>query len=450
MSVQQQTRKDAARDRGPENLSSKNRFLWCDWVISMLGTWMIASAFSFNYVKRELFWNDIACGAILFLVGLIAAQTSRVWPRWPAAIVGAWLLLAPLLLWAPSGHTFEFDMLCGCLAIALSFIIPGVPGHKTDAVEGTEIPAGWSYNPSAWNQRLPLIWMGLIGFFTARYLASYQLGYITSVWDPFFGEGTAKVLTSDVSKAFPVSDAGLGAVSYIIDALAGAIGSSRRWRTMPWMVLLFGVLIVPAGVTSICLVMLQPIAVGNWCSICLFTAALMLFMVPLAVDEVIASCEFLLNGVRSGKSFWKLLFLGGEVESNSSASETASKAETAGIGTGVSIPWNLALATFFAGSIMFYPSLLKCTESLATVEYIVGALAVTFTVCSLAEPCRAVRLSNIPTAMVLTATPFFFSSNANAAVLVANIICGSLLILLSVPKGKIVHTYGSLWSRFIV
>lgn len=450
MNVQQQTRKDAAKDRDGKNLSSStNRFVWCDWVVSMLGTWMIASALSFNSVKPALFWNDIVCGTMLFLLGLSAVYTTRVWPRWSVAVIGAWLLLAPLLLWAPSGHTFEFDILCGCLAIALSFIIPGVPGHKTDNLEGTEIPQGWSYNPSAWNQRLPLIWMGLIGFFTARYLASYQLGYIPSVWDPFFAEGTVKVLTSDVSKAFPVSDAGLGAISYLIDALAGGIGSSRRWRTMPWMVLLFGALIVPAGVTSICLVMLQPIAVGYWCAICLFTAALMLFMVPLAVDEVIASCEFLLNGVRNGKSFWKLLFLGGEVE-NKSSSETKSKDETTGGCTGISVPWNLALATAFAVSIMSYPALLKCTESLATLEYIVGALAVTFSVCAMAEPCRAVRLLNVPAAMVLTATPFFFSSEANAQVLVANLICGSLLILMSLPKGKIVHSYGSLWNRFIV
>ena len=58
-------------------------------------------------------------------------------------------------------------------------------------------------------------------------------------------------MTSWVSKGFPIADAGLGAFAYSLDILAGAIGDSRRWRTMPWMLLLFGLLIVPLGVVSV-------------------------------------------------------------------------------------------------------------------------------------------------------------------------------------------------------
>ena len=82
-------------------------------------------------------------------------------------------------------------------------------------------------------------------------MAAYQLGYTTTVWEPFFTPGTAAILTSDVSKAFPISDAGLGAVAYLIEALMGFMGDKHRWRTMPWMVTFFGILVVPLGLVSI-------------------------------------------------------------------------------------------------------------------------------------------------------------------------------------------------------
>jgi len=57
------------------------------------------------------------------------------------------------------------------------------------------------------------VFLAMIGFFLSRYMAAFQLGHISYPWDPFFGESTRRVLTSDISKAFPVSDAGLGALS---------------------------------------------------------------------------------------------------------------------------------------------------------------------------------------------------------------------------------------------
>ena len=63
----------------------------------------------------------------------------------------------------------------------------------------------------------------------------------------FFGEGTARIITSHISEAWPVADAGLGAAVYVLEILTGVIGDKRRWRTMPWMVLFFGILIVPLG-----------------------------------------------------------------------------------------------------------------------------------------------------------------------------------------------------------
>lgn len=57
--------------------------------------------------------------------------------------------------------------------------------HEGMADPGT-VPAGWTYSPSTWAQRMPIIGLGLFGFLISRYLTAYQLGHIDSVWEPFF------------------------------------------------------------------------------------------------------------------------------------------------------------------------------------------------------------------------------------------------------------------------
>src|SRR3546814_1209752 len=85
-------------------------------------------------------------------------------------------------------------------------------------------------------------------------LTAYQLGHIDSAWEPFFmgsptdpRNGTEEIITSDVSKAWPIPDAGLGAVSYIFEILMAVMGTHDRWRQMPWMVNFFGILVIPLG-----------------------------------------------------------------------------------------------------------------------------------------------------------------------------------------------------------
>ncbi|MBI4266598.1 MAG: hypothetical protein HY657_19690 [Acidobacteria bacterium] len=128
-----------------------------------------------------------------------------------------WLLFAPLAFRATDAAAYADGTLVGVLVIAFSVLIPMVPSHAHHEVmmtEGPDTPPGWSYNPSDWFQRGPIIAMALVGFFLSRYLAAYQLGHISYPWDPFFSDGTRRVLDSQVSKAWPISDAGLGAVSY--------------------------------------------------------------------------------------------------------------------------------------------------------------------------------------------------------------------------------------------
>jgi uncharacterized membrane protein len=166
-------------------------------------------------------------------------------------------------------------------------------------------PPGWSYNPSSWGQRLPLIGAAAAGFAIATYLALFQLGVAGAVWEPFFGEGSRRILTSGASRVLPVPDAALGAAGYLADAVSGAIGGRDRWRRMPWIVVLFGVAVGPLGGVSILLVILQPVVYDAWCTLCLASAAISVAMIGPAMDEVLASLQHLGRERRAGRSVWR-------------------------------------------------------------------------------------------------------------------------------------------------
>jgi uncharacterized membrane protein len=171
-----------------------------------------------------------------------------------------------------------------------------------------ETPPGWDYNPSAWKQRLPIVVIALLAFAAATHLALYQIDVIAKPWEPFFGEGSAVILESWISRLLPISDAALGAFSYFLDAVTGVIGGRRRWRTMPWMVVLFGILVGPLGAVSVVLVIIQPVLFNAWCTLCLLTALLSVVMIGPALDEVLASLQHIKRERARGRSAWRVFW----------------------------------------------------------------------------------------------------------------------------------------------
>jgi hypothetical protein len=173
------------------------------------------------------------------------------------------------------------------------------------------IPPGWSYNPADWSQRLPIIGLALVGFAIATYLSLYQYRVIDQVWEPFFGDGSETILRSEVSDVIPkytglpITDGALGAFSYLLDAVAGVIGGRKRWRTMPWIVVLFGILVGPVGGVSLLLVILQPVMFDTWCTLCLASAVVSVAMIGPAMDEVLASLQHLKRVSLEGGSVWR-------------------------------------------------------------------------------------------------------------------------------------------------
>jgi uncharacterized membrane protein len=170
---------------------------------------------------------------------------------------------------------------------------------------GHATPPDWDYNPSDWSQRLPIIGMALLGLGIASYLALFQLGVFATVWEPFFGNGSRTILTSGISRVLPIPDAALGAIGYLLDAVAGAIGGRDRWRSMPWIVVLFGLAVGPLGAVSIALVILQPLLFDAWCTLCLASAAISVALIGPALDEVLASLQHLKRERDRGRSVWR-------------------------------------------------------------------------------------------------------------------------------------------------
>ncbi len=169
------------------------------------------------------------------------------------------------------------------------------------------------YNPSSWKQRVSIAVIAFGAMIVALYLGFYQWGVILQVWDPIFGDGTAKVLDSELSHLFTswirIPDAVLGVFAYFSDALFALAGSERRWQDRPWLVIVFGIDVIPLGIVSVILVMLQGLAVKYWCTLCLFTAAISISLIVLAYDEVLLSCLYLHEVKRMGgwkKAWWAL------------------------------------------------------------------------------------------------------------------------------------------------
>ncbi len=409
-----------------------------------LGVWLIAAPVTFGYVYQTIGYSDWIAGLFLVVFGLLATHKERHWAAVVVCLVGLWLQLAPLFFWAKEPQAYLNDTLVGILAIIFGLFHPRMTGlHRRG---GLHIPPGWTYNPSTWSLRIPTIGLATLCWFFARYMAAFQLGYIDHIWDPFFGFGTEQVVTSHVSKLFPIPDAGLGAFVYTLEVLMGWQGDSKRWHTMPWMVLTFGFFVVPAGLVSILLIILQPVAVGAWCSWCLATAACMLIMILFTTSEVVATVQFLLQIRKEGKPFWKTVWHGG-VLGEADIGERPHVAHSKRMAWGITIPWNLVLSALCGVWLMFDPYFLGTLHPAADLAYIIGPLMIVFSVVACAEVARAARFLNMLFGVILLIGPWLLFG-ASALSLTIYMIVGIAVILFSIPKGKVIEKYGT-WSRRI-
>lgn len=426
--------------------------VWPHFANMTLGLWLITGAFAVTLRSPGLQISDVASGTLVILLAILSVAGTpfwKLWAPWANSLVGLWLLFAPLVFWAPTAAGYANDTIVGALVVVFAILAPGMPKAPGMRMEpGPDVPPGWSYNPSSWPQRAPIIALALVGFFLSRHMTAFQLGHIASLTDPFFGLGTERVLTSDVSRAFPIPDAGLGAFAYMIEFLMGFMGDKRRWRTMPWMVTFFGILVVPLGIVSITLIVLQPLAVGAWCTPCLIAAAAMLTMITLTLDEVVAMGQFLVQARREGQPFWRTFWLGGTLRDLPDIGPVRpDRVSTKAMIWGVALPWNLLLSVALGGWLMFAPSVLGITGAAAHSNHLVGALIVTTAVIALADVGRATRFFNILLGAWVILAPWILA-DATPASKWSGAIVGALVMALSLPRGPVGERYGT-WERFI-
>lgn len=488
---EQQQNPEQLRVQYEENYLVQHRqHIWAPFVNFGLGCWLITSPFTLNYESTALCASDIVCGLLVCLLACCSCspKPSYQLSRWGLGFVGIWLMFAPLLFWAPSSVSYLNDTIIGGLVFGFALLVRPFPRLMSPVASetGPSIPPGWEFSPSDWFQRLPIILLAFVGFFISRYLTAYQLGHIDSVWEPFFDgaannakNGTEEIITSSVSKAWPVPDAGLGALTYLLEVLTGVIGSRNRWRTMPWLVLFFGFMIIPLGAISITFIIIQPIVLGTWCTLCLIAAAAMLIQIPYSFDEIVATIQFLRRRAKAGQP-WMLIMLTGDTDEPNEIEERVARQQSqkdsdsnenrpSGVEPneetpdnflqsptkifsecvlgGVSLPWSLAVSGLLGVWLMFTQLTLGTTGAMANADHLIGALILTITVTACAEVMRPIRFVNIFLGMALLITPFVLS--ASIVSIAASVIVSLALIACSIPKGAISNAYGN-WNRYIV
>jgi len=466
--------KMTAEDRMKMLHQHHKQTLWVYWTLIALGVWMVLAPLTFDLAKGNalpsggrsiwlpldmratcMTWSDVLCGMGLIFFGWRTLKPDRPVSLWACCFIGIWLNMAPLLFWAPSAAAYLNDTLVGSLVIALSILIPGMPNMPMYMKMGGDVPPGWTYSPSSWPQRWIMILPCLAGWMVSRYLAAFQLGYIDHVWEPFFGAESLRVLNSEMSHSWPVSDGGLGAFSYTLEFLMGWMGTSSRWRTMPWMVAFFGVLVVPLGLTHIFLVISQPVVVGAWCSMCLLAAMIMLPMIAVELDEVMAMIQHMFDAKRRGEPMWQVFWFGGSAEGCTQDERQPEICELPAKPMGVlkasilgtSGAPGLLIAAAVGVWLMFSPAVFGTATPAAHIAHLGGALATVVAVICLTEVVRLGRYLNVPLGLIIALLPWWVEG-ATLASRINTLASGLLILAFSLPLGPRTERYG-MWEKWV-
>jgi len=433
---------------------------WAHFVNMALGTWLVTQPPLIGVAEPGLRAAEVALGLAL----VVCAAASLSWQlraaRWACAAIGALVMAAPFVFWTENAAAYLSDTLVGGLAFGLAVALRPEPGPAPLArLTGPELPPGWSYNPSDWTQRVPIIALALVGLYVSRYLAAYQMGHVGGVWEPFFAgdpadprNGTEEIVTSSVSRAWPVPDAALGGYTYMLEAVTGLVGSRARWRTMPWLVAAFGFMIVPLGIVSIAFIIIQPIVIGTWSTLALIGAAAMLLQIPYSLDELLATFQFLRRRVRAGRSGLRVFLFGDTDEGGRGPARDEFDRRPGQVlrdmaSGGVSLPWNLWLAAAVGLWLMFTRLTLGAEGAMADADHLVGALVLTVLAIAAAEMARPARLLLLPLAAGLLAATFAWGGGALQ--MAANVAAALALAALSLRRGPLRGHYGS-WDRMVV
>jgi hypothetical protein len=156
----------AAHSEGEHEYTAMlRRWMWRDFANILIGCWLIATPFALIDDRSAIFWSDVISGGLVVVLGILTFFPRFDLARWGICFIGIWLLFAPLIFWTRDAGVYAIDTLVGSLLIAFSVLIPMMPGrthHVVMMTPGPDTPPGWSYNPSDWTQRGPIIAMAFL------------------------------------------------------------------------------------------------------------------------------------------------------------------------------------------------------------------------------------------------------------------------------------------------
>jgi len=147
---------------GDMMVNAHKALLWPHYLELMLGVWLVSSPFARGYLSefiqnasllrvmeerglssfeaRNLWmtYNDMGTGLLVILFSFLSADAARryPWAQWALAVVGGWLLLAPLVFWTPLASAYANGTFVGGMVIALSVLIPMMPGMSMSGMMG--------------------------------------------------------------------------------------------------------------------------------------------------------------------------------------------------------------------------------------------------------------------------------------------------------------------------
>ena len=220
------------------------------------------------------------------------------------------------------------------------------------------------------------------------------------------------------------------------------------------MVTFFFILVVPLGGVSIFFIIIQPIIIGTYCTLCLIAALAMLIMIPLALDEVVAMGQYVLRSVRAGRPFWSTFFRGGTdplggVDEKTPGFSAPLASQVVAAKRGVTVPWTL-LASCGVGAWLMFSRLVFGTEgAMANSDHLVGALVITVAVCAMAEVARPLRFINLLFGLWLIAAPWLLVDRTAGAAW-NDVASGLIIIALSLPRGRRSAEHYGAWDRYVV
>lgn len=254
-----------------------------------------------------------------------------------------------------------------------------------------------------------------------------------------------------MSKAWLIPDAGLGAVSYTLEILMAVMGLRDRWRTMPWMVTFFGILVIPLGIVSIYFIIIQPIVIGTWSTPALIAALAMLIMIPFALDEVIAMGQFLYWAHCRRKPFFATSFRGDAVDrGEEDRTDTLASLSLfwADAKRGITLPWPLSLSIALGALLMLTRLVFGASGSMAKTDHLIGALTITVAIIATAEVARPLRFINALFGVWLLIAPWFLEG-ASTIGAIASVVLGLMLFGLSLQRESRSNEHYAGWDRYV-